>query len=268
MDANGAPIIGSLEFYQTGTSTKITTYSDAARSAANTNPINADSNGRFGAIFFSPTDLETGVKVVYYDAADGAGGTGSIVYTDDPYGKDEADSTLSASAVAEALNVYTLQYRGYGGISFTSSITSGVVYFNTQDHDTIDGVVATVANSGTNGFTITADRDLLLNISFSVKLKADSSTGSAGFLEGRISLNTTGDTVAADSVEMLAADKERSDGNSDPLSINVAASVRMTDGDVVKCHVLSDDVDRGNTDPAHSSFTPIWVVRASAIPCA
>ena len=85
VDANGSPIVGSLGFYQTGTSTEITTYSDYDRQTTNANPLNADSNGRFGPVFFDPSDLRTGVKVVLYPQADGAG---TPVYSDDRYQED------------------------------------------------------------------------------------------------------------------------------------------------------------------------------------
>ena len=88
VDANGNVIVGSLVFYQTGTTTKVTTYSDYQRTSANANPLNADANGRFGPVFFNPSDLSTGIRVDYYDAADGPpgdGGSGNLIYTDDRY---------------------------------------------------------------------------------------------------------------------------------------------------------------------------------------
>ena len=99
VDANGDPIIGSLGFYQTGTSTEITTYSDYDRNTANTNPINADSSGRFGPVFFDPADLRSGIKVVFYDDINGGG---SIVYTDDRYQEEVLEWADLSAALTQA----------------------------------------------------------------------------------------------------------------------------------------------------------------------
>ena len=115
VDANGDVIVGSLEFYATGTTNKITTYSNYNRASANGNPINADSNGRFGPIFFNPANVTTGIKVIYYSAINGAGGSGSAIYTDDRYDYQDplvaADITalLTATTIGEKLYARTSQ---------------------------------------------------------------------------------------------------------------------------------------------------------------
>lgn len=55
-----------LNFYVTGTTTPQDTYSDEGRTSANTNPVVADSAGRFGDIFLQPADY----SVVFTDADD------------------------------------------------------------------------------------------------------------------------------------------------------------------------------------------------------
>ena len=55
-NAVGAPISGAkARFYLTGTTNNATTYSDAALTIANANPVIADSAGRFPAIYLNPT---------------------------------------------------------------------------------------------------------------------------------------------------------------------------------------------------------------------
>lgn len=55
-DLNSHPLDGAkLYFFDTGTSTPRDTYSDVALATPNTNPIIADSQGQFGAIFLSGT---------------------------------------------------------------------------------------------------------------------------------------------------------------------------------------------------------------------
>lgn len=56
-----------LYFYQTGTTTPKDTYSDAALTTPNTNPVIADGNGYFGDIFLA---TDTDYNVVYTDDAD------------------------------------------------------------------------------------------------------------------------------------------------------------------------------------------------------
>ncbi|MAZ02521.1 MAG: hypothetical protein CMN56_05225 [Sneathiella sp.] len=52
LDATGVPLAGAkLEFYRAGTSTPEDTYTTAARSVAHANPVVADSQGRFPAIY-------------------------------------------------------------------------------------------------------------------------------------------------------------------------------------------------------------------------
>ena len=63
-----------MYFYETGTSTPLDTYSDNALSSANANPVVADSNGRFAAIFLKGQDY----KVVLKTSAD------VTIWTEDP----------------------------------------------------------------------------------------------------------------------------------------------------------------------------------------
>lgn len=54
VSANGVPYVGAtLTFYQSGTTTPITIYSDAGATTPQTNPATADSEGKFAAIFLT-----------------------------------------------------------------------------------------------------------------------------------------------------------------------------------------------------------------------
>ena len=56
LDENGAPLSGAkYYFYLSGTTTPATVYSDAGLTTPHTNPVIADSAGRFAPIFFAPT---------------------------------------------------------------------------------------------------------------------------------------------------------------------------------------------------------------------
>ena len=75
LDANGDPISGAkLNFYTSGTTERLDTFSDNALTVANANPVVADSAGRFGNIFLQASNY----KVVLTDAAD------ATIWTADP----------------------------------------------------------------------------------------------------------------------------------------------------------------------------------------
>lgn len=83
-DQNGVPLAGGqLFFYETGSSTPQATYQDAALTIANTNPVIADANGRFGSIFLlnSPAYL-----VQLWTAPTTDNPTGSEIWSEDPVG--------------------------------------------------------------------------------------------------------------------------------------------------------------------------------------
>lgn len=66
-DTDGSPLAGGkLYFYETGTTTPLATYSDKALTAANANPVIADSNGNFGRIFLQ-TDEQYRVRLTDAD---------------------------------------------------------------------------------------------------------------------------------------------------------------------------------------------------------
>lgn len=78
LDQNGDPVPGGLlNFFDTGTSTRKNTFSDAALTTANSNPVVLDSTGRAPDIFYSGTakvTLETAEEVQIWER-DPVGGT-------------------------------------------------------------------------------------------------------------------------------------------------------------------------------------------------
>ncbi|KKN77948.1 hypothetical protein LCGC14_0355130 [marine sediment metagenome] len=88
VDSNGDIYSGGLlNFYVTGTTTRLDTYSDNALSSANANPVVADSAGRFGEIFLKPQDY----KVVLTDS------DASTIFTADPVHGDAQDVSSGTS---------------------------------------------------------------------------------------------------------------------------------------------------------------------------
>jgi len=73
-DDSGDPLSGgSITFYETGTTTEATTYSDEAETTANANPVVLDAAGRQPDIFFTGS-----LKAVLKDAS------GVTIETRDP----------------------------------------------------------------------------------------------------------------------------------------------------------------------------------------
>lgn len=102
-DGSGNPLNGGLlNFYETGTTTRLDTFSDDALSTANANPVVADSAGRFGAIFMKDQDY----KVVLTDS------DAVEIWNADPVrgGVDNiADDTFRTNlTTAGSANAYTL----------------------------------------------------------------------------------------------------------------------------------------------------------------
>jgi len=99
VDGNGAPYAAAKAyFYETGTTTPKTTYSNAGLSSANANPVVADADGRFGDIYL----VAGRYKVVLATSADVA------IDTLDPV---DATSQLIAQASAPGTTYPFLRYH-------------------------------------------------------------------------------------------------------------------------------------------------------------
>lgn len=108
-------------FYQTGTTTPVTTYQDDGLSVANTNPVISDANGRFPEIWYS--DLSQ-LKLIVKDSLD------NTIETVDPVG---------ASASAVSLNDFDVRPTSYWGLTAGTSTAYTLIanptisaYDNTQ----------------------------------------------------------------------------------------------------------------------------------------
>ena len=145
-DANGDPISGAkLEFFESGTTTPLDTFSDDALTVANTNPVIADSAGRFGDIFLQQADY----KVTLSDADD------NVIWTSDPV---RADSPKS-SDVREVLTTTVLDTSDDGKL-VTADATSGAFIITLPAAATAgNGYEVTVqkVDSSTNIVTVDAN---------------------------------------------------------------------------------------------------------------
>jgi len=108
-------------FYETGTTTPVTTYQDDGLTVANTNPVLSDANGRFPEIWYS--DLSQ-LKLIVKDSSN------NTIETVDPVG---------ASASAVSLNDFDVRPTSYWGLTAGTSTAFTLVanptisaYANTQ----------------------------------------------------------------------------------------------------------------------------------------
>lgn len=111
--AAGVPIVGSVGFYITTTSTLMAVYADRALTTPLANPVNADSNGRLPAVWFQNADVFAGIKVVSYSAPDGGG---SVLWSLDPYEDNTTAADLNAAQLSGG-NAFT------GDQSFANAAT-------------------------------------------------------------------------------------------------------------------------------------------------
>lgn len=109
VDGNGhVRANAKLYLYQTGTSTPQNSFSDAALSVTNTNPVVADSSGLFSAIYLGDPPTFTAYKAILKTSAD------VTVWTADPYAGAPITSPISASLL-----------RGYlSGLQRTANATT------------------------------------------------------------------------------------------------------------------------------------------------
>jgi hypothetical protein len=119
LDADGNPVSGAKAyFYETGTTTPVTVYTDTALSVAAADPLVADANGYFDQVFYNGA---VGIKVVVDDADD------VELFTLDPV------ATAPTAAAAAS------------GITFTP--TAEIAQSNVQD--AIEAVQSNVDNAKT-----------------------------------------------------------------------------------------------------------------------
>jgi len=106
---------GKLNFYETGTTTRKNTFSDAGMTIANTNPVTLDADGRAPNIFFSGL-----AKCVLTDS------TGAVLETKDPVGDDSA--RLNAFDAWSPAQVYGFNQpvTASDGYIYTSLIANNV----------------------------------------------------------------------------------------------------------------------------------------------
>ena len=126
-DGNGSPLSdATLSFYVTGTTTPLNTYKDAALTTPHTNPVVANSAGRFPAIFM----LSQVYKAVLKDSG------GSTIWTEDPvvspvisaFGAtlvDDANAATARTTLGSAASGANSDITALSGLTTPLSIAQG-----------------------------------------------------------------------------------------------------------------------------------------------
>lgn len=117
-DGNGRPMAGAkLYFYEAGTTTPRNTYSDAALTVANTNPVIADAAGQWPAVWLANEPY----KVVLKTSGDATVWTADDVRVADP--------ELSASETVEGLARVATQAETEAGTDDATIVTPKKLLF-------------------------------------------------------------------------------------------------------------------------------------------
>jgi hypothetical protein len=141
VDGNGnVRANAKLYFYQTGTTTLQNTYADASLSAVNTNPVVADSNGLFPAIYLDDPPTVVAYKGVLKTSAD------VTVWTADPI----AGAPLTNATIAAAqLRSYLAGLQRTGSTGTTYDQAAGVA--NDDSNTVVLSLVSGTINAATVG---------------------------------------------------------------------------------------------------------------------
>lgn len=156
LDANGDPLGGGkLYFYETGTTTEATTYSDSAMTTANANPVILDADGRQPDVFF-----DGNLKCVLTDSDD------VTILTRDPVGccaqsgssflrpgvREEAGTSYTITATDEAVIIY-----------FTNASAVSVTIPDDSTEDLPEGFLVHLIQWGAGAVTVAGESTAVIN---------------------------------------------------------------------------------------------------------
>jgi hypothetical protein len=194
VDSVGAPISGAKAyFYLTGTTTLVNTYTTVQRTVANTNPVIADSAGRFPPIYLDP-DITYRMKLT--DAAD------ILILDRDPIAvAEDGDETLVLSTIAalQAYNAPTVE------IPELLSVISNYVAGDGGGTFRYDSTDTTTADNGGTVIVDTAGRRWKRQWSGYVQTKWWGSTGTDAVLTAAKTAAGSGGVISVNSAITLSS---------------------------------------------------------------
>ena len=121
------PSGAKLNFYEAGTTTRLATYTDSALSVAHTNPVVADGNGVFAAIYLQNKEY----KIVLTDSDD------VVIWTVDPYYTPIIDfvDDVTALKLIEGVSEQVIFLKGLTAVNDSGE---GYFYWNAASSATAD----------------------------------------------------------------------------------------------------------------------------------
>lgn len=153
LDATGAPLVGGKVYtYAAGTTTPLATFTSAAATTPNTNPIILDSRGECNLWFSTATSY----KVVLKSATDVTQWTVDNIAT---YGTLASQNSNNVSITGGAISGITATFNVTGDVSGNAGTVTNGVYLNavqTLTNKTITGLASasTVLDSAGTGYAI------------------------------------------------------------------------------------------------------------------
>lgn len=175
VDSTGTPFAGAkLEFFLTGTSTNTDTYSDAALTTPNANPVVADSAGLFGIIYLDPSIT---YKSTLSDTAD------VVLYTEDPVS--ESVNVIGNTIITKTTTYTTvagddgkvIECTGTFTITLLAAATAGAGF--TQIITNVG--TGTITVDGNASETINGYTTLVLGVNESIFIACDGSNWAGTF---------------------------------------------------------------------------------------
>jgi hypothetical protein len=194
VDSVGAPISGAKAyFYQTGTTTLVNTYTTVQRTVANTNPVIADSAGRFPPIYLDP-DINYRMKLT--DAAD------ILILDRDPIavaGDGDGDETLVLSNIAalQAYNAPTVEIPELLSVisNYVAGDGGGTFRYDSTDTTTADNggtvIVDTAGRRWKRQWSGPVEITWFGAISYSTKVAAMAGVDSYAAISAALAASTT-----------------------------------------------------------------------------
>lgn len=166
---------GKAYFYEPGTATAKTTYSDSALSVANTNPVIFDTAGRASIYFEGNADLKI------YDSLD------VLIFTQ-PNVNPVANSTVSAitanTTLAASHNLNTIEASGSITLTLTSAVTLGSGWYVYIRNTGIANITLARANVGDSINGTVANYTIRPNEAFRIIVNA----AATGFITDTLAL--------------------------------------------------------------------------------
>jgi hypothetical protein len=239
-DGNGLPLaLGRLFYYRAGTTAAQDTYSDAAGSTPNTNPVLLDGSGRLS------TDIYLGAASDYKEILQDAGGAIVSPWPDDNIPRAAADETNAAAD-------FTGASSGAGGShGLVPAPSAG------QQAKFLRGD-ATWADppSGTGGTSSPTDISITRA---STSVTVNSSTGASGSIAAADTTNagvmTTADRATLNGLGTASQKNVPSSGNAASGQVVLGSDTRLSDSRTPTAHASTHA--SGGSDPISFSGQPL-----------